>query len=88
MSLVTCLLTTTEGDDAVIIHFDDFHIRETTGTSLELRAFPDSIALEPDETFQVQLSNNSVLPSGENVFFVHLLNVIIKDQDGMQNNCM
>ncbi len=85
MSLVSCLLTTTEEpDDFMIINYRTLRIHGTAQTSLRLRLFRDYVALESDETFQVQLSNISVLPSGENVFFVHLLNVIIKDQDGTQ----
>ncbi len=87
MSLVTRLLTITEEGKDFLVPFDAFEIEGTTVTPLELSVLVDNVALEPDETFQLQFSSRSQLPSGENVFFADLLNVIIKDQDGMHNNC-
>ena len=43
----------------------------------------DSIALEPDETFSLELVplNGVTLPSGDGVFFVNVMNVTIIDHD-------
>lgn len=43
----------------------------------------DSIALEPDETFSLELVplNGITLPSGDGVFFVNVINVTIIDHD-------
>ena len=65
---------------------DDFFIEDKTVTvrgsgtaSLQVTFSLDGVALEPDETFQLRLTTNPPLPN--DVLFVNILDVTIKDLD-------
>ena len=68
--------------DDFYIDDNDLIIRQTRGDELVLTFRVDSVALEPDETFQIQLSSTPPPPAGDNVFFLNTLNVTIEDPDG------
>ena len=54
-------------------------VRESGTASLQVTFHVDGVALEPDETFQLRLTTNPVLPA--DVFFVDTLDVTIQDPD-------
>ena len=65
---------------------DDFFIDDTSLTvrgsgtaSLQVTFRVDGVALETNETFQLRLTTNPVLPA--DVFFVDTVNVTIQDPD-------
>ncbi len=57
-------------------------ITPSTGDSLQVTFRVDSVALEPDETFQLRLTTTAAIPTDENYFFVDTVNVTIQDPDG------
>ena len=52
-------------------------------SSVEVKFQSDNVALEPDETFELELvqSPSITLPAGEGVFFVNRIQMTIKDND-------
>ncbi len=77
----SCLLWADEGQGAdFFIDDKNLRIRPTAGSFLQVTFRVDSIALEPDESFQVTLSSYPPPPAGS--FFLNNLDMTIQDPDG------
>ena len=78
------LILGTAGASDVTLNIASLRLRpEATRLQYLMFTLPvDSIALEPDETFQFRLRTTTLVPPGDNIFFLDTVDVTITDAEG------